>query len=377
MNSRLTRQELLRRGALGGAFLTFPSLLAACGGGGGDAASGELKDVLEFSNWTYYIDTKKPTTFEQFKEQAGITVNYYEDIDDNADYFAKVQGPLSQGQGIGRDIFVFTDNSRFPGLLVDQGWVQKLDKSLIPNMSNLISAQESPSFDPNRDYSLPWFSGMTGIAWNNKLTDPVTTMEQFFTDPKLKGKVTMLQELADSVGLTMLGNGDDPRTVTPETFDSAISTIKDAVDSGQIQKFYGNAYTVPLAKGEVAAAIAWSGDVTQLKADNPDLEWSIPESGGMIWTDNMFIPTGGSVPTASTYMNSVYDPTVAAKLALEAGYISSVQGVKEEALKIDPEAASNPYLFPTEETLSQVHQYDSAALNNDDQIKTWQEVLGQ
>ena len=97
----------------------------------------------------------------------------------------------------------------------------------------------------------------------------------------------------------------------------------------------------------------------------------------MIWTDNMFIPTGGSVPTASTYMNSVYDPTVAAKLALEAGYISSVQGVKEEALKIDPEAASNPYLFPTEETLSQVHQYDSAALNNDDQIKTWQEVLGQ
>ena len=377
MNSRLTRQELLRRGALGGAFLTFPSLLAACGGGGGDTASGELKDVLEFSNWTYYIDTKKPTTFEQFKEQAGITVNYYEDIDDNADYFAKVQGPLSQGQGIGRDIFVFTDNSRFPGLLVDQGWVQKLDKSLIPNMSNLISAQESPSFDPNRDYSLPWFSGMTGIAWNNKLTDPVTTMEQFFTDPKLKGKVTMLQELADSVGLTMLGNGDDPRTVTPETFDSAISTIKDAVDSGQIQKFYGNAYTVPLAKGEVAAAIAWSGDVTQLKADNPDLEWSIPESGGMIWTDNMFIPTGGSVPTASTYMNSVYDPTVAAKLALEAGYISSVQGVKEEALKIDPEAASNPYLFPTEETLSQVHQYDSAALNNDDQIKTWQEVLGQ
>jgi len=377
MNSRLTRQELLRRGALGGAFLTFPSLLAACGGGGGDAASGELKDVLNFSNWTYYIDTKKPTTFEQFKEQAGITVNYYEDIDDNADYFAKVQGPLSQGQGIGRDIFVFTDNSRFPGLLVDQGWVQKLDKSLIPNMSNLISAQESPSFDPNRDYSLPWFSGMTGIAWNNKLTDPVTTMEQFFTDPKLKGKVTMLQELADSVGLTMLGNGDDPRTVTPETFDSAISTIKDAVDSGQIQKFYGNAYTVPLAKGEVAAAIAWSGDVTQLKADNPDLEWSIPESGGMIWTDNMFIPTGGSVPTASTYMNSVYDPTVAAKLALEAGYISSVQGVKEEALKIDPEAASNPYLFPTEETLSQVHQYDSAALNNDDQIKTWQEVLGQ
>ena len=378
MNPKMTRQQLLRRGAAGGALLTFPSLLAACGGGGGgDASGGEVLDVLNFSNWTYYIDTKKPTTFEQFKEQTGITVNYYEDIDDNATYFAKVQGPLNQGQGIDRDIFVFTDNSRFPGLLVDQGWVQKLDKSLIPNMSNLIPAQASPPFDPNRDYSLPWFSGITGIAWNTKLTDPVRTMEQFFTDPKLKGKVTMLQELADSVGLTMLANGDDPSKVTPETFDSAVSTIKDAVDSGQIQKFYGNAYTVPLAKGDVAAAIAWSGDVTQLKADNPDLEWSVPESGGMIWTDNMFIPTGGSVPTASTYMNFVYDPTVAAQITVGAGYISSVQGVREEAEKIDPEIASNPSVFPTEETLSQVHQYDSAALNDDDQIKTWQEVLGQ
>jgi len=390
MNPRLTRTELLRRGAAGSALLAFPSLLAACGGGGdggGDSeASGEPNDVLNFSNWILYMDTPAarktagltgPTTFDQFKEKTGITANYYEDIDDNATYFAKVQGPLSQGQGIDRDIFVFTDNSRFPGLLVDQGWVQKLDKSLIPNISNLIPAQAAPPFDPNREYSLPWFSGMTGIAWNTKLTEPVRTMEQFLTDPKLKGKVTMLQELADSVGLTMLGNGDDPSTVTPDTFDSAISTIKDAVDAGQIQRFMGNSYTVPLVRGDTMAAIAWSGDVTQLKADNPDLEWGIPDSGGMIWTDNMFIPTGGSVPTASTYMNFVYDPAIAAQITLGAGYISSVQGVKERAEKLDPEAASNPYVFPDEQTLSQVHQYDSAALNDDENITAWQEVLGQ
>ncbi|MBM2822969.1 MAG: spermidine/putrescine transporter substrate-binding protein [Thermoleophilia bacterium] len=378
MNGRLTRQELLRRGAAGGTLLAFPSLLAACGGGGGgDAGGGEVLDVLNFSNWQLYIDTAKPTTLEKFKEQEGITVNYFEDINDNAQYFAKVQGPLSQGQGIGRDIFVFTDNSRFPGLLVDQGWVQKLDKSLIPNMSNLIAAQASPSFDPNRDYSLPWFSGITGIAWNSKLTGPIRTMEQFFTDPKLKNKATMLMELADSVGLTMLGNGDDPSTVTPETYESAIGTIKSAVDSGQIQKFTGNDYAQPLARGELAAAVAWSGDVIQLIADNPHLRWDIPESGGMIWTDNMLIPVGGSVPTASTYMNYVYDPAIAAQLAVGAGYISSVDGVQAEAEKIDPKAAANPLLFPTPETLSKVHQYDSAALNNDEYITTWQGVLGQ
>lgn len=386
MNPRMTRRTLLQRGAAGGAILTLPGLLAACGGGGGGGAEGELKDVLEFSNWDLYIDTATarkaagltgPTTLEQFTESTGITVNYYIDIDDNATYFAKVQGPLSKGEGIGRDIFVFTDNSRFPGLLVEQGYVQKLDKELLPNIENLIEAQASPSYDPNRDYSLPWFSGMTGIAWNTKIVDEVTSMEQFFTDPKLKNKVTMLTELADSVGITMLGNGDDPSAVTDESFDRAIKTITDASDAGQIQDFLGQAYQAPLARGELAAAIAWSGDVVQLLADNPQLRWGIPDTGGMIWTDNMFIPTGGSVPTASTYMNFVYDPPIAAQLAVAAGYISSVKGVKEEAVKLDPDAASNPLLFPDEETLSKVHQYDSAALNNDAQIEAWQEVLGQ
>jgi len=376
-NPRMTRTQLVRRGAGGLALLSVPGLLAACGGNGDEAASDQLKDVVNFSNWELYIDTKKPTTLDMFKEQNGITVNYFEDINDNAQYFAKVQGPLSQGKGIGRDIFVFTDNSRFPGLLVEQGWVQKLDKSLIPNMSNLIEAQSSPPFDPNRDYSLPWFSGMTGLAWNNKLTGPVTTMEQFFTDPNLKGKVGMLLELADSVGLTMLGNGDDPTAVTDESFDRAMETIEAAVDSGQIRKFYGNDYTTPLTNGDLAAFTAWSGDVPQLQADNPDLEWALPESGGMIWTDNMFIPTGGSVATASTYMNFVYDPANAAKMTVEAQYISSVDGVKEEAEKIDPDVAQSQYIFPSEETLSNVYQYDSAALNNDDQITTWQGVTGQ
>ena len=387
MNPRITRRTLLRRGAAGGAILTLPGLLAACGGGGGDGeASGDLKDVLEFANWDLYIDTASarkaagltgPTTLEQFTAKTGIKVNYYIEIDDNSTYFAKIQGPLSQGEGIGRDIVVFTDNSRFPGLLVDQGWVQKLDKELIPNIDNLIDAQASPSFDPDREYSLPWFSGMTGIAWNTKAVDGVTSMEQFFTDPKLKNKVTMLTEMADSVGLTMLGNGDDPSAVTEESFDRAIQTITDAKDSGHIQDFLGQAYQAPLARGELAAAVAWSGDVIQLLADNPHLRWGIPDTGGMIWTDNMFVPTGGSVPTASTYMDFVYDPPIAAQLAVGAGYISSVKGVKEEAAKLDPEAAENPLLFPDDETLSQVHQYDSADLNNDAHIQTWQEILGQ
>jgi spermidine/putrescine transport system substrate-binding protein len=379
MNARLTRNELLRRGTAGGTLLAFPSLLAACGGGngGGGDDGGELKTVLNFANWPYYIDVEKPTTLQKFTEQTQIKVNYYEEINDNAEYFAKVQGPLSQGNGIARDIFVFTDNSRFPGLLVGESWVQELDKELIPNITNLVDAQASPPFDPDRSYSLPWQSGMTGIAWNPDLTGPVNSVQQLLEDPKLKGKVTMLQELADSIGLVMLQNGDDPGAVTDDSFNKAIDTVQAAVDSGQIRRFTGNDYAQPLARGDLAAAVAWSGDIVQLLPDNPKLKWAIPESGGMIWTDNMLIPTGGSVPTASTYMNFVYDPVIAAQIAAYVNYVTPVKGAKEELAKTDPETANNPLIFPDDNTLSQVKQFDSKALDNEEYITLWQGVLGQ
>jgi spermidine/putrescine transport system substrate-binding protein len=385
MTRPLTRRELLERAALGGAVLTLPGFLAACGGGDGDgggtAGGGELKQVLNFANWPYYMDvdekTKKHPTLDQFTQKTGIKVNYFEEINDNAEYFAKVQGPLSQGRGIDRDIFVFTDNSRFPGLLIEQGWVQKLDKELIPNFDNLIDAQASPPFDPEREYSLPWQSGMTGIAWNEDLTGPVESIEQLFEDAKLKGKVSMLMELADSVGLVMLANGDDPAKVTDETFGSAVDRVQAAVDSGQVVRFTGNDFAQPLTQGELAASVAWSGDVIQLLADNPKLKWAVPSDGGMIWTDNMLIPTGGSVPTASTYMNYVYDPAVAAKLAAYINYVTPVRGTKEELAKTDPETANNTLIFPDDELLGRLHQYDSSALGNDDHISRWQRVLGQ
>ena len=377
MNPRLTRNELLRRGAAGGALLAFPSLLAACGGGNGDSGGGELKDVLNFANWPLYIDEEKPTTLDDFTTQTGIKVNYFEEINDNAEYFAKIQGPLSQGQSIDRDIFVFTDNSRFPGILVNEGWVEKLDQDLIPNIANLVDAQASPPFDPNREYSLPWQSGMTGIAWNEDLTGPVTSIEQLLTDAKLKGKVSMLTEMADSVGLVMLANGDDPGSVSDDTFNAAIDRVQEAVDSGQVARFTGNDFAQPLTNGTFAASVAWSGDIVQLLADNPKLKWAIPSDGGMIWTDNMLIPAGGSVPTASTYMNFVYEPAIAARIAAYVNYVTPVKGAREELAKTDPETADNTLIFPDEETLSQVKQFDSEALNNDDYITAWQGVLGQ
>jgi spermidine/putrescine transport system substrate-binding protein len=219
---------------------------------------------------------------------------------------------------------------------------------------------------------------MTGIATNTKLTGgkPVTTMDQLLEDPALKGKVTVLSEMGDAITLMTLANGDDPTNIDDASFDAAISRLQKAVDSGQIRQFTGNDYSGPLAKGDLAAAMSWSGDVVQLSADNANLVWNVPETGGNIWTDNMLIPTGGDVFTASTYMNFVYDPEVAAKIAAYVNYVTPVKGAKEAAAKIDPELAANPLIFPDDETLSKVKIVDNKALSNQDYLEKWQALIG-
>ena len=185
--------------------------------------------------------TKKHPSLDQFTKQSGVKVNYVEDINDNDSYFGKIEGPLSQHQSIHKDIIVMTDESGLPQRMIQLGWLEKLDKSAIPNIKNLIPAQQHPSWDKNRDYSLPWQSGMTGIGYNpDKVGGEIDSIDQLLDDPKLKGKVTLLTEFGDAIGLTMLANGDDPAHVTKAGFDKAVKRIKAAVDSGQIRQFTGN-----------------------------------------------------------------------------------------------------------------------------------------
>jgi spermidine/putrescine transport system substrate-binding protein len=383
MTDVLSRRELMRRAIAGSTLLTVPGILAACGGSSSSSSSSgsdhTLAKTLRFSNWTLYIDvnekTKRHPTLDMFKKKTGVAVAYTEDINDNASYFGKIQGPLSRGQSIDRDIIVMTDNSRYPALLIKKGWVEKLDKSAIPNIKNLQDALQHPNWDPNRDYSLPWQSGMTGIAYNDKLTDPVLSIDELLENPKLKGKVTLLNEMGDTMTLVMFSNGDDPAKVTDATFDKALKRVQKAVDSGQVRQFTGNDYSGPLAKGDLSAAMAWSGDVVQLQADNKHLHWNVPTHGGGIWTDNMLIPKGGNVFTASTYMNFVYEPKIAALIEDYVNYICPVKGAKAELLKIDPAIAKNTLIFPTAKMLDNVVGFDAAALANQKYLEAWQNLI--
>jgi len=389
MSHDLTRRQLLERAAAGGSILTVPGLLAACGGTSKKAASGTtshtLAKTLRFSNWTLYIDTnnKKHShpSLQQFQKKYGTQVQYTEDINDNASYFGKIQGPLSRGQSIDRDIVVLTDNDRYLALMIKKGWAEKLDKSAIPNIKNLIPVQRHPSFDPNRDYSLPWQSGMTGIAYNDKLSDPVLSVGDLLTNPKLKGKITCLNSMGDALTIVMLANGDDPTKVTDKSFNAAFNRIKKAVDSKQIRQFTGNDYAPLLAKGDLSAAMSWSGDIAQI--GNKHIHWNVPKEGGALWTDNMLIPKGGNVYTACFYMNYVYDPKVQG--LMEAGdpkrnitgiyYIPPVAGAGEWARKYDPAVANNTLIFPTKKMLDSVKIFDSNALNNQKYLTAWQNLI--
>jgi spermidine/putrescine transport system substrate-binding protein len=389
--SEYTRRQLIGRGAAGASVLTIPGLLAACGGGSGikgaantattQKVTRKLASTLRFSNWPLYIDvnekTKSHPTLDEFTKKTGVKVKYTEDINDNDQFFGKIEGPLSKGQSIGRDIIVLTDSSDVLGRMIKLGWVQKIDKQSIPNIKNLQSALAHPSFDPNRDYTLPWQSGMTGIGYDpDKVGGELTSIDRLLSDKKLKGKVTMLSLMSDSVGVVLLENGDDPVNPSKAAFDKAMARLQKAVDSGQIRQFTGNDYAPLLAKGDIWAALAWSGDMVQLQPDHPKLTWNLPDSGGMIWTDNMLIPTGGNVYTASVYMNYVYEPKVAAKIEDYVNYICPVVGADAVLRKTDPAVAKNPLIFPTKKMLSNVKAMGPKALANKDYKDKFAALIG-
>jgi len=375
MRSSVSRRRLLQAAGIGGAAMA----VAACGTGGDSASSGEaaaaedLSDsakVVNWSNWPSYLDINDETgerpTLLAFQEQTGISVTYTEDVNDNNEFFAKVRTQLEQGQPIDRDIVVLTD--WMAALWISNGYAQKLNKAEIPNEVNLVPKYVDVSFDPGREYSLPWQSGFGGLGYNKAAlksalgVDAITTLDQLF-DPALKGKITVLSEMRDTMGCIMAWQGNDPSNFTTEQFEQAIEALSQQVDSGQIRQVTGNDYIGALEKGDVIAVIGWSGDLFAL---GDDFGFGLPESGGMLWTDNMLIPPLAShKKNAEKLMNYYYDPVVAATVAEYVNYICPVQGAQEAMLEINPELAESPWIFPNTEILDQSYVFMELTIEQD------------
>jgi len=348
----MSRRRFLGRSglALGGLALG-PSLLAACGGddgggGGGGASAADFtpttSDSLRISNWPYYIDEE---TVGLFEEASGLSVTYTEDIPDNEEYFARIREPLSRNQDVGADLFIVTDF--LVARLIGLGWLAPLDDANIPNKGNLVDSLSDVGYDPDRRYSLPWFSGFTAIAYNPDLTGrEITSINDLF-DPEFAGRVTLFSDLRDGLGLVMLSDGNSPAEASLETVQAAVDKVAAAKDAGQIRRFTGNDYGDDFVAGNVAVTQAYSGDVATLKLDNPALEFVVPEEGMLTFSDNMVMPLSTANSTgAEEWMNYIYDPANAARINTTAQFISPVEGVGE---LLPPELADNPLVNPPDD----------------------------
>ncbi|MFI0512877.1 spermidine/putrescine transport system substrate-binding protein [Streptomyces canus] len=369
----MTRRSLLRASAGGALTVGGLGALSACGipaagntQGGVSAEDHSAKEkTVNFSNWTEYIDVdeseKHHPTLDQFKKQTGISVKYTEDINDNVEFFGKIKPQLAAGQDTGRDIIVLTD--WLAARLIRLGWVQKLDASNLPHAyANLSQQFREPDWDPGRAYSYVWQGISTVIAYNKKALDgqEVKSISDLLDNTKLKGRVGFLSEMRDSIGMTLLDMGKDPAHFTADDYDAAIARLQKAVDKGQIRRFTGNDYTSDLTSGDFAACVAWAGDVVQLKADSPDIDFIIPDSGYMTSTDNMLIPNKARHKTnAERLIDFYYQPKPAAELAAYINYVSPVDGVKPELEKLDPDAANNPLIIPDKAMAAKSHAFRS------------------
>ncbi|AWB95087.1 polyamine ABC transporter substrate-binding protein [Agromyces badenianii] len=364
------RAQLNRRTLLAGAGAGAAALaLAACSTGGAqgkpDAAVDDSANdpTLNWANWAAYIDEDDSgayPTLERFTEETGITVNYEVAVDDNNTYYGKVKDQLALGQDIGADTAVLTD--WMIARWIRFGYAQKLDHANIPNLANLSPALRDPDFDAGREYSVPWQGGFAGICWNTEaIPGGIESVDDLWS-PDLKGRVGVLSEMRDTMGLIMLQNGIDiAGDWGDDDFTAAIDVLRTQVDNGQVRNIKGNSYLEDLKSEDTLAAICWSGDITVLNAEAGDKwKFALPTAGGTIWNDNFLVPIGSPRKTnAEKLINYYYEPEIAAEVAAWVNFITPVVGAKEAAIAIDPELAENQLIFPNEETLANAHIFRS------------------
>jgi spermidine/putrescine transport system substrate-binding protein len=365
---RVSRRRFIGRSASMGALAAgMAGALSACGIAGtaarnleqlqADAARTRHPRVAigdwTFSNWPLYVDK---TVIRAFDRRYGGHCKYVEEINDNNEFYGKVRQQLANGVPIGRDIVTLTDYmaSRW----VRFGYVTPIDRRNVPNARRLVPNLQSVGYDPRRQFTLPWQSGAIGIGYDIKQTGRELRSVRDLFDPAFKGRVTMLSEPYDSAGTVLLGEGIDASRATLDQQLAAIERIGKANDAGQFRRFTGNDYTTDLTKGNVAVALAYSGDLVQLQSDNPNLRFSYPEEGAMLFTDNMMMPAKVEHPyAAETMMNYVYEPEVAARICAWVNYLSPVEGIRELLEQSDPGIARNELIFPPDEVRRRLHSY--------------------
>jgi spermidine/putrescine transport system ATP-binding protein len=383
---RFDRRTLLIGGGVVAAGAVGALALSSVGGGSGkvggvsDAGGegsvggglGSGSSSLHVINWIEYIDLSEGSykgTVDRFEEATGISTEYSETWNDNNENYGKdFVAYLEAGNRTPWDIAVPT--YWLAARLKAKEWIAPLPFNLIPNYVNLDPSYLSVNWDPGAKFNLPWQAGVTGFAYNLKETGRELKSINELWDADFKGRIGLFTEMRDTLGLVMLGQGNDPSTPTEDAMAQALDEIERQTSSGQVRRFTGNDYLQDIQNGNFAACIAWSGDIAQ--SSNPDVRFVVPEEGGMSWFDTMVIPIGAANGVAAArWMNFVYDPVNAALITANVGYVSPVLGVRDELVKLGGDAAAladSSLLFPTDEDKARLHVFGEMADDVDQRI---------
>ena len=384
-----------RRALLGGAgAVSLSALLAACTPGGGARKLKPAKDisdtdkVVTWDNWPYYMDGEDGSfpTLKAFEKSSGIKVNYNINVDDNNTYFARIKNQLAAGTDTGADTVCLTD--WMVSRLISNGYVQEFNYEAMPNVSaNMNDAFKTTfgAFDPGRKYSLPWKGIIAGIGYHKanykKLTgkDAPTSLDDLWA-PELKGRVEVLSEMRDTLGIIMMASGVDISKFTADDFHNALDLFKSKVADGHIRSIKGNSYVDDYKSGDAVAGIVWAGDLVgaNLELGSEVMGIVLLDSGSTFACDNYIVPMGSPhLKNVETVINYYFDPEIAAKLAL-AGvyYVPPVNGVREIVIKQDPVLANNPLIFPTDEMFAtKFKQFRPLTLKEDNEFsKAWSDA---
>jgi spermidine/putrescine transport system substrate-binding protein len=366
------RLFLQRLAATAAGVVLAPTLLQACKGSG--SGNGNGSGELVISTFPLYIDPDAPGapgSVSRFRRDTGIQLRYLEDINDTRQFFARIRPQLAAGRPLVQDLMVLP--SWMAQRLIGLGWLEPLPLAQVPNISNLVPYLANPPWDPQQRYSLPWQSGIAGIAYNIKATGRELVRIDDLFDPALRGRVSALLEMRDTMGLLLLADGQDISQPTWAAAQPSFARLEQARKDGQIRRFTGNDYQNDLLAGNLAACIGWSGDVAQLVLEQPDLRFVVPESGGVLWSDVMLMPKGAQHRReAAAWMNWVYEPVEAARIAAAVQYISPVVGVRQQLAK-DPATAAlaaNELMFPDGAMQQRLHSF--GALSESEEAR-WEE----
>jgi len=323
------------------------------------ADNSRTRRTVRFANWYDYIDTSAGgghPTLAEFTHQTGVQVDYTELFADADQPIGLIAAPLAVGREPGYDLIVTAD--WVLAEFLEHGWAAELSPQVLSQAWRLLPRFRSWPIPGLPHYALPWQGGFTGIGYNPTLTRrPVTSMTELLTAPDLHGRVSLVSDMRDVMGLLLLDQGSDPASFTDHEFDTALATLRHAITAGQV-RLVSNDYIVALAKGTIAAGVAWSGDILRARQLNPALGFAWPKGGGMLWTDNMMIPALTPARTnAERLMNFYYQPHVAAQLAVYNRFICPVLGAQAAMRQFDPGLAAERYIFPSPELLDSGHNF--------------------